>query len=46
MYLKIHATPSVLVLDNATGKYVLIKGEPDSETLKSEISRLSAAGTE
>lgn len=42
MYLKIRATPSVLVLDNATGKYVLIKGEPDSETLKSAIEESSA----
>ncbi|MFZ3232804.1 MAG: hypothetical protein WA194_04695 [Patescibacteria group bacterium] len=42
MYLKIHATPSVLVLDNATGKYVLIKGEPDSASLKSAIEESSA----
>ncbi|MFB0964279.1 MAG: hypothetical protein QMC36_01005 [Patescibacteria group bacterium] len=41
MYLKIRATPSVLVLDNASGKYVLIKGEPDSEALKSAVAELA-----
>ena len=42
MYLKIHATPSVLVLDNATGKYAIINGEPDSAALKKAIADLSA----
>lgn len=41
MYLKIRATPSVLVLDNASGKYVLIKGEPDAQALESAISESS-----
>ena len=44
MYLKIHATPSVLVLDNASGKYVLIKGEPTADELKTAADEASAPG--
>lgn len=50
MYLKIRMTPSVLVLNNATGEYAVLPGEPDAETLRSAIAETMAekpeAGTE
>lgn len=41
MYLKIRMTPSVLVLNNETGEYAVLSGEPDERTLRAALAEIT-----
>lgn len=46
MYLKIRATPSVFVMNDETGDYVVLKGEPEEAAIRDAVTEVSTPKTE